>query len=228
MWSLKGAVADIARCMSPTISMARILQKLMVNFSTVALFNILMQNFYKVTQGNHEKLPSFATRLEGTLLQIRLQCPGRIANQEVLQHLKDCLFHGVCKPLIPNSWSLPAKWRAKTKKPVTRWGNAQGSKDSQGDTSNRKDPSSLQWFRCQGWGHMAQECAPSEDFKPIWGNQGNAAQPPLAPAATANSRPPALPPWPWTKTNHTDNGSKERATRGCPCFLFSTLTLSLI
>ena len=36
-------------------------------------------------------------RLEGTLNQIRLQCPGRMTDLEVQQHLKDCLFHGVHK-----------------------------------------------------------------------------------------------------------------------------------
>ena len=56
-----------------------------------------MQNFYKITQGNHQKVPSFATRLEGTLNQIRLQCPSRIADHKVACHLKDRLFHGVCK-----------------------------------------------------------------------------------------------------------------------------------
>ena len=56
-----------------------------------------MQNFYKVTQSNHEKVPSFAMRLEGTLNQIRLKCPKRITDWEVQQHLKDCLFHGVQK-----------------------------------------------------------------------------------------------------------------------------------
>ena len=56
-----------------------------------------MQNFYKFTQGNHEKVPSFAMRLEGTLNQIRLQCPGRMMDLEVQQHLKDHFFHGVCK-----------------------------------------------------------------------------------------------------------------------------------
>ena len=63
----------------------------------MASFNILIQNFYKVTQGNHEKVPSFPTRLEGTLNQIRLQCPGRMMDLEVQQHLKDFLFHGVYK-----------------------------------------------------------------------------------------------------------------------------------
>ena len=36
-------------------------------------------------------------RLEGTLNQIRLQCPGRMTDLEVQQHLKDHLFHRVCK-----------------------------------------------------------------------------------------------------------------------------------
>ena len=52
---------------------------------------------YKVTQGYHEKVPSFATRLEGTLNQIQLKCPRRIADHEVACHLKDQLFHGVHK-----------------------------------------------------------------------------------------------------------------------------------
>ena len=78
--SLKGAVVDMAWYMGTTTSMAHILQKLTIIFGTVASFDILMQIFYKVTQGNHEKVPSFATRLEGTLNQIRLQCPRRITD----------------------------------------------------------------------------------------------------------------------------------------------------
>ena len=57
----------------------------------------MMQNFYKVTQNNNEKVPSFTTQLEGTLNQIQLQWPRRIMDQEVQQHLKDHLFHGVQK-----------------------------------------------------------------------------------------------------------------------------------
>ena len=63
----------------------------------MASFDILMQNFYKVTQGNNEKVPYFTTRLEGTLNQIKLQCLRRMMDLEAQQHLKDCLFHGVCK-----------------------------------------------------------------------------------------------------------------------------------
>ena len=87
--SLKGTAADMAQYMGPTASVSEILQKLTVIFSTVASFNVFMQNFYKVTQGNHKKVPSFTTRLEGTLNQIWLKCPRRIVDCEVACHLKD-------------------------------------------------------------------------------------------------------------------------------------------
>ena len=96
--SFKWAVVDMTRYMGPTTSRAHILQTLTVIFGTLASFDILMQNFYKVTQSNHEKVPSSATMaLKGPSIRSRLQCPGRIMDQEVQQHLKDCLFHGVHK-----------------------------------------------------------------------------------------------------------------------------------
>ena len=66
--------------MGLTTSMTHILQKIGCHFGTVASFNVLMLNFYKVTQGNHEKVPSLAMRLERTLTQIRLQCPARMVD----------------------------------------------------------------------------------------------------------------------------------------------------
>ena len=93
--SLKGPAVDMARYMGPTTSIAHILQKLSVIFGTVTSFNILMKNFYKVTQGNTEKVPSFVTWLEGTLNQIQLQCLRRMRDLEAQKNLKDHLFHGV-------------------------------------------------------------------------------------------------------------------------------------
>ena len=87
----------MARYMGSTTSIDYILHKLSVTFGTVALFNVLMQNFYKVSQGNNKKVPSFAMRLEGTLNQIQLQCPGRMMDLEAQQCLRDCLFDGVRK-----------------------------------------------------------------------------------------------------------------------------------
>ena len=86
--------------MGPTTSMAHILQKLAIIFGTVVSFDILMQNFCKVTQGNHKKVTSFTIRIEGTLNQIRFQWPRRMPDLEVQQYLKGCLSHGVCKHIL--------------------------------------------------------------------------------------------------------------------------------
>ena len=94
---VEGAMADTARYMGPTTSVGHILHKLLVIFGTVVLFNVLMPNFYKVSQGSSDKVPSFATRLEGTLNQIQLQCPRRMMDLEAQQHLRDHLFHAVRK-----------------------------------------------------------------------------------------------------------------------------------
>ena len=72
----------------------------------VASFDVLMQNFYTMSQENSEKVPSFATRLEGALNQIQLQCPGRMTDLEPQQYLRDCLFHGVRKHIHDSSQYL--------------------------------------------------------------------------------------------------------------------------
>ena len=69
MQSLKGAAADMSHYMGPTAGVSEILEKLSGIFGTVVSFDVLMQNFYKISQGN-KKVPSFVTKLEGTLNQI--------------------------------------------------------------------------------------------------------------------------------------------------------------
>ena len=56
-----------------------------------------IQNFRETFHNIWYGWYSFATRLEGTLNQIRIKCPSRIANHEVSSHLKDRLFHRVKK-----------------------------------------------------------------------------------------------------------------------------------
>ena len=97
MRSLKGGSGRYGSVYGPYCQFSDILGKLTIIFRTVALFDVLMQNFYKITQGNNKKVPSFAMRLEGTLNQIRLRCPGQITNHEVPWHLKEWLFHRVQK-----------------------------------------------------------------------------------------------------------------------------------
>ena len=38
-------------------------------------------------------------------------------------------------------------------------GSTQALAGAQGNAQNAKDPNTLQCFKCQGWGHMARECA---------------------------------------------------------------------
>ena len=92
--------------MGPTASVDHILCKLSVIFGTMALFDMLMQFFYKLSQRNNEKVPSFAMRLQGTLNQIQLQCPGRMMDLEAQQHLRDCLLLGVRKHISDSIWYL--------------------------------------------------------------------------------------------------------------------------
>ena len=88
-------MADMTRYMGPTTSVDHILHKLSVIFGTLSSFDVLMQNFYKVSIGDNKMVPSFAMRLEGTLNQIQLQCHGRKTDLEAQQHLRDHLFHWV-------------------------------------------------------------------------------------------------------------------------------------
>ena len=281
MQSLKGAAVDMAHYMGPTAGVSDILEKLSVIFGTVTSFDVLMQNFYKISQGN-EKVPSFATQLEGTLNQIRIKCPGRIADHEVPSHLKDRLFHGVKKhirdsvrylysnpqttypelvvaarraeskteetkvkvrsaaatevpsgskelgdqmarlmaaltraeqntysasapcsprhrghgrgrtdrqtPVCPNShngWTNLGQTSAhsssvvKTSAESPHRGNQNAQTNAQGNTQGARGSSSLQCYRCQGWGHMARECAtPVAPLNKEGGTQGNAVKPP--------------------------------------------------
>ena len=102
----KGGSSGYGHINGPYYQHSPYLPKLTVIFGTVVLFDVLMQNFYKITQRNHEKFPSFAMRLEGTLNQIRLQCPGRIMGWKVQVQLKDHLFHRVCKHIRDSIWYL--------------------------------------------------------------------------------------------------------------------------
>ena len=90
-------MAHIAQYMGPVASFNYNLWKLSVIFDTMASFDVLMPKFYKVSQGNNEKVPSFCNILEGTLKQIHFQCPWKMMDQEAQQHLQDCMFNGVKK-----------------------------------------------------------------------------------------------------------------------------------
>ena len=58
-------------------------------------------------------------------------------------------------------------------------GNPNVQNSVQGGTQGARSSSSLQCFRCQGWGQMARECAtPAAQLNREGGTQGNAVKPP--------------------------------------------------
>ena len=281
-------------------------------------FDVLMQNLYKITQGSSEKVPSFATRLEGTLNQIRLRCPRWIANHEVPWHLKEWLFHGVrnhmrdsirylygnpkttyselvvaavqrvesemeetkekvkvrsaattevasgskelgdqiarlmaaltraeqgshpvsapnsprhrghgrgwtdrntpVHPSSHNGWTGLGQTTSICSSLITNRegiespckGNMREQNGVQGGAQSNRDSNSLQCFRCQGWGHMARECAtPAKVLNRDGGTWGNVVKPP----PTTNSKLKTFPLWPQTKTNPSQGQSIKKDGR---------------
>ena len=69
--SLRGAAADTARNMGPDVPLDTILKKFTIVYGNVKSFDLLMQDFFCADQGEEESIPSFATRVEGLLSQIR-------------------------------------------------------------------------------------------------------------------------------------------------------------
>ena len=73
---------------------------------------------FKSDAGQPQEGSLLHKRLEGTLNQIRLQCPRRITDQEVQQHLKDNLFHRVHKHIMDSIRYLYSNPRTIYSQPV--------------------------------------------------------------------------------------------------------------
>ena len=97
--SLRGAAADVVRNMGPNVPLDLILKKLTIIYGNVKSFDLLMRDFYRADQGEDETIPSYATRIEGLLSQIRDKFPDQLPLQEEQRLLKDCLFHGSRKSI---------------------------------------------------------------------------------------------------------------------------------
>ena len=88
--------------MGPDVQLDTIWKKFTFVYGNVKSFDLLMQDFYRADQGEEESIPSFATRVEGLLSQIRDKYPEKLTHPEEQRLLKDCLFHG-CKRSIHDS-----------------------------------------------------------------------------------------------------------------------------
>ena len=97
--SLRGAATDAVHNMRPNIPLDMILKKFTIIYGNVKSFNLIMRDFYRADQGEDETIPSFATRIEGFLSQIRDRISNQLPHQDKQRLLKDCLFHGSRKSI---------------------------------------------------------------------------------------------------------------------------------
>ena len=92
--SLRGAAADVVCNMGPDVPLDMIIKKFSIIYGNVKSFDLMMRDFYRADQGEDESIPSYATRIEGLLSQIRDKFQDQLPLQEEQRLLKDRLFHG--------------------------------------------------------------------------------------------------------------------------------------
>ena len=95
--SLRGAAADIICNMGPEATLDSIIKKFSIIYGNVKSYDILMGDFYRVSQGEEESVTLFATCIEGLLSNVRDRYPQQIPQAKEQQLLKDRLFHGCQK-----------------------------------------------------------------------------------------------------------------------------------
>ena len=95
--SLRGAATDTVCNMVPEANLDSIIKKFTIIYGNVKSYDILMGDFYRVSQGEEESVTSFATCIEGLLSYVRDKYPQQIPQAKEQQLLKDRLFYGCQK-----------------------------------------------------------------------------------------------------------------------------------
>ena len=112
--SLWGAMADLVQPLGQHAPVSQVINKLELMYGTIALFDILIQKFYKLHQGKMEKVPAYMTQLEGVLNAVQQEYSNMLSVGKVQKHLRDHLFHGLQKhggPLLKRpEWKLQEQW----------------------------------------------------------------------------------------------------------------------
>ena len=88
-------------------------------YGTVASFDVLLQNVYRLQQERMERVPAYVTWLEGTLNVFQWEHPHMLSTEGVQKHLRDQLFHGLEKQLWDLMWYLYDSLRVMYPEPMT-------------------------------------------------------------------------------------------------------------
>ena len=85
--------------MGPAPSVKAILDKLDSLYGSVSTFHIMMQGFYRESQGRSKPVVCYVGSLEGKLNEIQVKHPNRVSEAETTQYIRDHLFYGLRKPI---------------------------------------------------------------------------------------------------------------------------------
>ena len=84
-----GDAANVICSLPPGMILDEIIEKFKWLYGSMESFNTLMQEFYRIIQGNNERVQSFVLHLEQTLKAIKQQHPHAMTEQEGKHYLKD-------------------------------------------------------------------------------------------------------------------------------------------
>ena len=94
-WSLMGNAADTARGQGPEMTIDKVLELLDGISGRKTNPDLLIQDFYKITQDSKEKVSNFGIRLKVALDRIMAFHPKSLTQSEAAKKLKDQFYYGV-------------------------------------------------------------------------------------------------------------------------------------
>ena len=73
------------------VNVVKMISKLETLYDTIASYNVLMQNYYKINMDPKECVQAFATRMVGALNQIRTKFPHMLSDADMETYVKDSM-----------------------------------------------------------------------------------------------------------------------------------------
>ena len=88
----------MARFLGPSPSVDAILDKLDSLYGSVSSFDVMMQGFYRESQGRSKSVAHYLARLEGKLNGIWVKYLNRVSEAETAGYIQDQLFYSLKNP----------------------------------------------------------------------------------------------------------------------------------
>ena len=89
----------MVRYLGPAPSVDVILDQLGSFYGPVSTFGVMMQGFYRESQGRNESVAHYVTRLQSKLNDIHVKHPNRVSKKERAGYIRDHPFYGLRKHL---------------------------------------------------------------------------------------------------------------------------------